>query len=103
MRRVGQARKRDANEAAIVSALRKCGVTVLQISGKGCPDLLCAWQGLWLPLEVKQPGQELTLAQLETQRQAAFPVVQTIDEALLAICGAIERKRRRSGVVVASR
>jgi hypothetical protein len=40
MRRVGQARKRDANEKPIRTALEAAGATVTPISGEGAPDLL---------------------------------------------------------------
>lgn len=40
MRRVGQSRKRDANEMAIVKALLACGAQVLRLGSKDAPDLL---------------------------------------------------------------
>jgi len=63
VRRVGQARKRDANENAIVVALQAAGAYVFRLSGKGVPDLLVAYKGRWEPLEVKSPQGRTTLAQ----------------------------------------
>lgn len=83
MRRVGQARKRDLNEAQIVEALEACGWLVQRISAKGFPDLVC-----WHPrksfrlVEVKSPKGKATEAQLEAQADG-WPVVtvRTVDEA----------------------
>ena len=79
--RVGQARKRDWNEAELVSALRAIGVTVERLSAPGLPDLLC-WhprEGFRL-LEVKQPRGRLTMAQ---ERQTMpYSVVRSVGEAL---------------------
>lgn len=49
--------KVDANQAAIVEALRKTGATVHLIGGigGGCPDLLVGRLGLNILLEVKNP------------------------------------------------
>lgn len=63
MRRVGQARKRDANEKAIIVALQAAGAFVFQLSGKGVPDLLVAYRGRWEPLEVKSEHGRITVAQ----------------------------------------
>ena len=82
MRRVGQVRKRDANEAQIVIALEFWGVNVFRISGVGVPDLLTHWRGQWLPIEVKDPKGTLTPAQIKTQQRCPFPVVHSVDEAL---------------------
>lgn len=86
--RVGQIRKRDRNEAAIVDALRQVGVRVQPISAEGFADLVC-WapqRGLVL-LEVKAPRGQVTTAQ-QAARDAGWPVqiVRTVPEALAA-CG----------------
>lgn len=86
--RVGQVRKRDANEAALVAALEAVGAIVLKISGKGCPDLLVSFRGRWTPLEVKGKRGKLTEAQEMLQARAMFPVARTPEEALREI-GAI--------------
>lgn len=79
--RVGQNRKRDTTERAIVAALRKAGVQVWPMSGRGLPDLLTHHRGRWLPLEVKTKGGRLTDAQKNTRVLAPFPVVETVEEA----------------------
>jgi Holliday junction resolvase len=51
--RVGQSRKRDANEKAIRKALEAAGAIVMPISGEGAPDLLVSYRGDLYALEVK--------------------------------------------------
>lgn len=48
----------DANQAAIVSALRGIGATVAPLHrvGGGCPDLLVGFRGRNLLIEVKDGG-----------------------------------------------
>jgi Holliday junction resolvase len=84
MRRVGQTRRRDANERNIIVALEQIGVIVLPVSGPGCPDLLCYCprEARWLPIEVKGPSGKLTRAQVNVRRVAAYPVVRSVEEAL---------------------
>lgn len=50
-----RAAKVDANQDQVVSALRAAGVLVLSLAalGKGVPDLLCAFRGRLVLLEVK--------------------------------------------------
>lgn len=84
MRRVGQARKRDANEPQIVRALEQIGVAVQKISAPGFADLIC-WhphEGLRL-LEVKGLKGKLTPLQIE-HRQDGWPVciVRSVADAL---------------------
>ena len=51
-----RARRRDANEAAIVDALRAIGCSVQPLDqGGGVPDLLVGRGGVTLLLEVKNP------------------------------------------------
>lgn len=94
--RVGQTRKRDAAEPAIVDALEAVGVLVLLISAEGAPDLLTYRAHVWRPIEVKttkdgrpltkeQALRSLTKAQREVYAVAPFPIVSTIDEAYLAV------------------
>lgn len=81
--------KPDANQAAIVAALRKAGVSVQSLSavGSGCPDLLCSYHGYVTLLEVKQPGKNVTPAQRRWHAawDAYCPlfVVETPDDAVL--------------------
>jgi hypothetical protein len=83
--RVGQARKRDANEEEIVDALRRVGAHVFRISEPGAPDLLVAWRGRWIPMEVKSPTGILTVLQEGSIGAAVYPIVRTVDEALKAL------------------
>lgn len=94
--RVGQSRKRDAAEPAIVDALEAVGVLVLLISAEGAPDLLTYRTQVWRPVEVKsspngrpltmeQKLRSLTKAQREVYAIAPFPIVSTIDEAFAAV------------------
>lgn len=49
-----RAARRDANEAAIVVALRRIGCRVLRLSGAGVPDLAVYWPATgWRLAEVK--------------------------------------------------
>lgn len=82
MRRVGQARKRDANEPEIVRALEDIGCTVLRVSGPAVPDLLVHVRGRWLPIEVKAKGGKLTPAQEALYQHAPYPIVTSPDEAV---------------------
>lgn len=81
--RVGQARKRDSNEAAIVDALEDIGVVVHRLSAPGLPDLLCYTprEGVRL-IEVKAAGGSLTVPQQTTRRYLPFAVVSSVSEAL---------------------
>jgi hypothetical protein len=84
--RVGQARKRDQNEPAIVDALTRCGLRVAKVSLPGFPDLVVYGPrcGVRL-LEVKSKAGRLTPAQVE-HTAAGWPVVvvRTVEDALLA-------------------
>lgn len=79
MRRAG---RKDWTQAQIVSALRSIGVEVLILNQEGVPDLLTHSRGIWLPIEVKRPRGKLTPLQAALRRRAAFPVVETVDQAL---------------------
>ena len=91
MRRRGHSGKVDANQSAIVAALRevRCGVLSLASLGGGVPDTL-----VWSPYtrsyavhEVKGLDGELTDDQ--ERWHAAWPgpilIVRTVDEALRAV------------------
>ena len=98
------AANRDRGEADIVVALRKAGARVLPMSfdtRAGVPDLLVAFRGRLLMLEVKdeigakggtsRDGQQLSRAQVEFHRewQPHCDVVRSPIEALQAI-GAVK-------------
>lgn len=87
-----RAAKVDANQDAIVSALRAAGASVQSLApiGKGCPDLLAARMGqMWL-FEVKRdkakPNELQTLWHIAWR--APVYVVRSPDDALRVI-GAI--------------
>jgi hypothetical protein len=80
--RVGQARRRDSNEPAIVAALRAVGAQVEQVSGPGAPDLVITFHSRSYAVEVKSLTGRRTPAQTVTR----YPIVRTVDEAL-AILG----------------
>lgn len=86
MPRVGQIRKRDANEPDIVKALKRVGARVIRISERGAPDLLVLWRGDLFVLEVKSRLGGTTLAQDATIGDG-WPVflVRTAEQALMAI------------------
>ena len=93
MRRVGQARKRDANENAICKALERVGAQVTKISGKGAPDILVRYRGAEVrPWAFEVKSQQGT--QTPAQEQTNWPIIRTIDEALEAI-GAVKRRAAR--------
>lgn len=86
MRRVGQARKRDANEGAIVHALKQVGASVIRISEPGAPDLLVLYFGDLFLLEIKSRQGRPT--RLQDQRLLeGWPVflTRTANDALKAI------------------
>jgi Holliday junction resolvase len=83
-----RAARRDANEAEIVEALRAAGAKVWPISGPGIPDLLVAYQGRFLLLEVKTRAGKPTRAQIQFASEVEdCPVfiVRTPAEALKAM------------------
>jgi Holliday junction resolvase len=94
-----RAAKIDANQEAVVIALRAAGAQVQSLAavGKGVPDLLCQYKGTFYLIEVKDgqkpPSQrKLTEDQVKwhSEWESAFlGVVESPDEALKFI-GAIK-------------
>jgi len=92
-----RAAKVDRNQDEVVGALRAAGVLVLSLAalGKGVPDLLCAFHGRLVLIEVKDgtkapSRRKLTPDQVEWHRdwaQAGVPlhVVETPWAALKAV------------------
>lgn len=81
----------DANQAAIVAALRKVGVSVqlLHEVGKGCPDAVCGISGRCYMVEIKDgskppSARRLTPAQLEWHRnwRGSVHVLTDVDQAV---------------------
>lgn len=66
-----RAAKVDANQEQIVSALRVAGVLVLSMAalGKGVPDLLCAFRGRLVLLEVKDGNKPPSARKLTPDQQ----------------------------------
>lgn len=87
-----RAAKRDANEPAIIKALRAVGATVAQVSEKGFPDLVVGYRGATHLIEVKMPGKGLTPDQekwIQEWRGSKVHVVETPLRALAAIGAAV--------------
>lgn len=89
-----RAAKVDANQAAIVKALRQMGASVqpLHMVGQGTPDLLVGIQGRNYLLEVKDgskppSAQRLTVDQIEWHGEwrGQVEVVNSIDQTILVI------------------
>jgi hypothetical protein len=59
--------KVDANHPEIVAAFRKLGASVLSLAnlGRGVPDLLVAWCGVTMLVEVKAPKGKETEDQIQ--------------------------------------
>lgn len=68
----------DGNHSAVITAFRKCGVSVLSLAplGGGVPDLLCACaNGMWL-VEVKDgslPPSQRKLNDLQVEWHSKWP------------------------------
>ncbi|MDP2271277.1 MAG: hypothetical protein Q8K32_11135 [Archangium sp.] len=82
-----RAKNVDANQVAIVAALRAAGATVQHLHevGAGCPDLLVGVAGLNVLLEVKNPAVkgELNAEQVKWHRnwRGQVQVVTTASQA----------------------
>jgi len=88
MGRAGRAKKRDANEAEIISALEAAGASVVPLDKP--VDLLVGISGVDLLLEVKNPDgkNQITDEQrgfIDEWRGRRPVVVSSVQEALLAI------------------
>jgi hypothetical protein len=87
-----RARRVDANQAEIVAEFRKCGYSVLDLSGvgQGCPDLLVrrkAKGGVLMLVEVKdgkKPPSARELTPPQVKFHAKWPVVRvmSVDDVL---------------------
>ena len=81
--------KVDANQAAIVKALRQVGMSVLSLApmGKGCPDLLVADDDSYFLIEVKGPKGKLTDDQVAfiADWKGAVHIARTVDDALTIV------------------
>jgi hypothetical protein len=80
------AKRRDANEPAIVAALETIGVRVWRLD-RPC-DLLTLYRGIWRPLEVKDPDaytDKRQKAQIEFLQSTGTLIVRTPLQALQAV------------------
>lgn len=84
-----RAAKVDANQDAIVSALRAAGASVQSLAsiGKGCPDILAAFRGAMFLMEIKRDKKEPNELQQRWHIEWRAPVyvVREPDEALRVI------------------
>lgn len=85
-----RAAKVDLNQASIVKALRKCGVSVQSLAsiGKGCPDLVAAnGSGMVWLIEVKGPKGKLRPEQEKwiNEWRGDVHIIRTVDDALKLI------------------
>lgn len=92
MKRRSFAKRRDANEPDIVSALEKIGATILRLDEF---DLLVGYQGANHMLEVKnrEGKNRITESQaelMETWRGSPLQIIRTVDEAVAAVTGKSE-------------
>jgi hypothetical protein len=89
--RVGQARKRDANEKPIVQALERIGVRVRRISEKGFADLVCLSPrtGHVVLLEVKSSSGKLTREQIRYSNDGWPVIVVRSTAEALAVFGVV--------------
>lgn len=84
-RRGGAGKRRDANEPALIAGWRAIGAEVWQVGGRGLPDVLVRFRGHLYGFEIK------TAKGRETENQGDFPIVRSMDEALVAV-GAVSGK-----------
>ena len=85
-----RAARRDDNEKQIIDALRRCGAYVKVINDDGTFDLLVAYHGVTLLLEVKdgaKPPSARKLTDAEQKFHDEWPndnlhIVNSVDEAL---------------------
>ena len=91
-----RAAKVDANQSAIVRALRAVGAKVQSLAtvGRGCPDILVAHRRRWFVCEIKNGGNVPSAQQLtddekqwhrEFSQQADVHVVRSVPEALAVL------------------
>lgn len=75
---IRRAAKRDDSEAEVITALRRGGATVQQLSGEGVPDLLVGLRGVNFLVEVKTGNAALKPSQVEWHREWGGSKVEVI-------------------------
>ena len=88
--------KESALQRQIIAYLRGQGAYVFKVVGsplqqRGTPDLLVCWQGKFIALEIKAPGEKATLLQdheIHKIREAGGQglVVQSIEDVGIILC-----------------
>ena len=83
MRRYTGGKRRDANEAELVAAFRRCGAMVLHLSGAGVPDMAVNLRGRTKLVEVKSRHG----AETDAQRSSVFPrlTIRSLDDVMVAV------------------
>ncbi len=99
-----QPRRVDANQPAVVDALRAFGATVRSLAdiGKGCPDLLVGYRGRTILMEVKDGAQPPSKRRLTEDEESFFRawtggqlvIVESPEQAVEVLRGAIGAKER---------
>ena len=88
----------DANQNAIVDALRECGATVRIISqGAGIPDLLVGYNGYTILMELKDGSKPPSARRLTEDEQKFFDewrggmlaIINSVEEALDLLKGCV--------------
>ncbi len=81
----------DGNQAVVIAALRKIGARILNLSqvGGGCPDLLVAFRGRNILLEIKLPGKDESKEQIEFRKHWGGEVytARSAEEAVRLVVG----------------
>jgi hypothetical protein len=84
----------DANQVAVVAALREYGATVLDMHtlGKGAPDIVVGYAGRNYLCEIKAPGGKLTPSERDWHNawRGTVWVIYTVDQAIDLIREAME-------------
>lgn len=99
-----RATKIDANQPEVVKAMRAAGASVqhLHSVGAGCPDLLCAVDGIAFLVEVKDgskvpSAQKLTPDQVEWHGswKSVVHVVNSVDAAIAVVASYRDAAKQR--------
>jgi Holliday junction resolvase len=86
-----RAAKVDASQSDIVDGLRAMGYSVTSLAkvGNGCPDIVVGAHGHNVLIEIKVPGEKLTVPQKKwhTEWKGRAQVVYSFAEALMVVKG----------------
>jgi len=96
-------------QSKILKALRKAGGWWVKFhngpryGAPGTPDILGCYQGMFIALEVKRPGekptelQASTIQRIRSEGKGIATVVHSVDEALTVLHNAIKRRKMLDG------